>query len=310
MKTILIFIFISLSLFLKAQIFVEISNGYAFPLQKLTLAYPYFNGSDDVYSSKESPYFTERTIIKKKPAKMNFGTGYQKNGSIGYYIGKYFGLSITYNYNNTLNDFNEKKTYYYNSTYDYYGNPQGNDELVFTFNSINKSYLLNSIFKYPINKKICPFIKLGISHSIHEIFVKRIDTFKVGNSSSSDGFKEKYYGNYSIGGILSLGITYNIKNFAFLFECKFILDKYTPTRLYSYDYYDTYMVGLPLYDVPADHEVTLEDYSNGGDYKSNKFNPAFSEARYKNTFAYSTFSLNIGIQYTFRFKKKDKTKKE
>lgn len=308
MKIFLIIYFITLSLFLKAQIFIEISNGYAFPLQKLTLAYPYFNGSSEYYRDLDPLTHTMTRIIKKKPAKINFGTGYLFNGSIGYYIGKYLGVLITYNCNNTLNDFNNnKKTYYYESIYDGYGNIVFKQELSFAFNSYTKSYVLNSIFKYSINKKISSFIKLGISRSIHEIFVNRVYSWGVVGlvTSTTNGFKEKYYGNYSIGGNLCFGTTYNIKNFAFLFECKFIIDKYTPARLFSYDYYDTDIFN----NIPADHETLLEDYCNGGDYKNNEFDPLWqgnAQVRYKNTFAYSTFSVNLGIQYTLRFKKKNK----
>ncbi len=313
MKFIITTLFFSFSLFLKAQVFLEISNGYSFPLQKSELAFPYFNGSYDTYLCKDPIYnpntglnyfYFDHTITKKRPAKMNFGTGYNFSGSLGYYFGKYLGLSLTYIHNNTTNDFNEKKTYYALTDNDYYGNPLVKNELEFTFYAISNSIVLQSIIQYPINKYLNPFIKLGVSRSTHEIFVSRIHTFTFNNYNDSDGNIEKYYGNYSLGYIFSLGTKYNIKNFAFSFECRFLLDKYSPPNCFSYSYFHKYSNGTYDNSVPIDHELVLEDYSNGGNYRNNPSIPYLTETRYKSTFSFSTFSINIGIQYTLRFKKK------
>ncbi|OFX39505.1 MAG: hypothetical protein A2X08_09955 [Bacteroidetes bacterium GWA2_32_17] len=292
-----------------SHLFFEISNGYAFSLQKKKLPIPYFNGSENAYLTKEPlydsinhyyRYFTDHTTIKNNPAKMNFGTGYNINGSIGYYIGKYLGLSITYNYNNSQDDFNNKRAYNYAAGNDYYGNIQGKSEFIFTFYSINKSYILNSILQYPISKHITPFIKLGLSRSTHVIYVNNtnINTDIWSAGSDEFGSKEKYYGSYSLGYVLSFGTKYNIKNFSFLFECRFVFDKYSPPKLYSYNYYCKYSTGT-YGSVPPDHKTELEDY-NGFD---NTIQNSMPETRYKNTFAFSTISLNLGVQYTLSFKK-------
>ena len=317
MKIFLTFVFIIFSLFLKAQIFFEISNGYAFPLKYSELAFPYYNGNYDVYLTKDpiynsqtnSYYYIEDHIVfNKHIAKINFSTGYQLNCSIGYYIGKYFGLSIGYNYNNTLNSFKNKQTYFYSSGNDFYGNIQGKDELKYTFYAINKSCLLNSVFQYPISKKITPFVKFGISRSKHVIYVKKTSIFTnyFDNLTESDGFKEKYYGNYSLGYVISLGTKYNIKNFSFSFECRFLFDNYNPPKAYSYNYYKINLDGTYDSSIPSDHEIILEDYLNGGDVTLNSNNPDLNEKRYKNNFEFSTISLNFGIQYNLRFKKKEK----
>ena len=315
MKYIITFFLSSLSVLLPAQVFFDISNGYSFPLQNLELAYPYYNGSYNTYLCKEplyNPntssyiYYIDHSTKSKKPVKMNFGSGYNINTSFGYYLGKHIGFSVTYLYNNTNNDFEAKKTYYSSIGYDFYNNPLHKNELIFTFYSITNSFTFNGIIKYPIKKHLIPFVKLGISISSHEIFFNREKKFIFYNNfSESDGFKEKYYGKNSLGSVFSLGTMYKVKDFIFLFECKLLFDKFSPSNLYSYDYYEINPDGNNVYSVPNDHDVVLEDYSNGGDIRYNDIGPYLSDTRYKTKFSFSTISINIGVQYTLTFKKKD-----
>jgi len=315
MKTIFVLLFVSLSFFLRAQVFFEISKGYAFSLQKSELAFPYFNGSYDIYQSKDPIYnqnngshyyYIDHTIIKKSPAKVNFGSGDIINCSIGYYIGKYFGIALYYslNYKDRYQD--ENKTYYTLTSNNYYGYPLSKHELEFSFDAKSKLIALQCILQYPTNVHLNPFVKFGISQSTHEVYVSRTSIFNVNNQIETDGFKEKYYGNNSLGYIFSIGTKYNIEDFAFSFECRFLLDTYSPSNCYSYDYYSISPYSISQNNLPTDHEVVLEDYSNGGNYKENNDSPFYNEKRYKSKFSFSTFSLNIGVHYTFRFKKKDK----
>ena len=310
MKKIIVLLILAISINLNAQFFVQLNSGYSLPAEKSEMPYPFFNGyynltllPDTFYTGSQYMHYT-KTDENREAVKANFAEGFKFGLAGGYSFKKYFAVSfnVYYTLATSQNETYKEDLWFVEKIIDNVTDKHliGSTGYKYQFFSktINSALFLE--FHYPLNK-IEPYLKLGPTLAWHEINMKSTTTdisYYPSILTQLHTSEEKYTGSECLGFSSALGCRYNFNNFAVFADFQYIYDNFTPSKARFYNSKYSYNGSEPQID-DEDMDLTLvanESETIGG---GQSFDPGSPTYRIKSKYSFSSFSFNIGIQYSF-----------